>query len=162
MTVKEAIASLKTLCHTCELFPKCVNNKPECYQAIELAISALEAQEIRDLLPVSPLLDKKKKKRKKEAISALQAQDVPDTNVGDLISRQAAIDAMKDWYDGMIISSFRDVEKVIKALPSAQPERKKGEWIDDNCSECGFYVYHGDMRNYCPKCGAKMNGGKEE
>ena len=44
MTVREAVASLKTLCHTCELFPKCVNNKPECYQAIELAISALEKQ----------------------------------------------------------------------------------------------------------------------
>lgn len=41
-------------------------------------------------------------------------------------------------------------------------KRKKGEWIDDNCSECGFYVHHGDMRNYCPNCGAKMKGGKEE
>lgn len=40
----------------------------------------------------------------------------------DLIERQAVIDALKDWYDGMIISSFRGVEKVIKALPSAQPE----------------------------------------
>ena len=47
MTAKEAIASLKTLCHTCELFPKCVNDKPECYQAIELAISALQAQELK-------------------------------------------------------------------------------------------------------------------
>ena len=28
------------------------------------------------------------------AISALQAQDVPDTNVGDMISRKAAIDAL--------------------------------------------------------------------
>ena len=40
-------------------------------------------------------------------------------------------------------------------------KRKTGKWIDDNCSECGFYVYHGDMRNYCPKCGAKMNGGNQ-
>ena len=38
----------------------------------------------------------------------------------DVIYRQAAIDALKDWYDGMIISSFRGVEKVIKALPSAE------------------------------------------
>lgn len=28
--------------------------------------------------------------------------------------------------------------------------------IDDNCSECGQYVYHGDANNYCPNCGAKM------
>ena len=40
----------------------------------------------------------------------------------DCISRQAAIDALKDWYDGMFISSFRGIEKVIDALPSAQPE----------------------------------------
>ena len=45
MKTSEAIASLKTLCNTCTMFPKCVNNKPECFQAIEMAISALEKQE---------------------------------------------------------------------------------------------------------------------
>ena len=45
MTPKEAIASLKTLCNTCTMYPKCVNDKPECFQAIEMAISALEKQE---------------------------------------------------------------------------------------------------------------------
>ena len=44
MTNQEAIASLKTLCDTCNLFPRCVHEKPECVQAIELAISALNAQ----------------------------------------------------------------------------------------------------------------------
>ena len=44
MKTSEAIASLKTLCNTCTMFPKCVNNKPECFQAIEMAISALEKQ----------------------------------------------------------------------------------------------------------------------
>lgn len=44
MNNQEAIASLKTLCHTCDLFPKCVHEKPECFQAIEMAISALEKQ----------------------------------------------------------------------------------------------------------------------
>ena len=38
----------------------------------------------------------------------------------------------------------------------AQPEPNTGRWIDDNCSECGQYVYHGDVRNFCPNCGAKM------
>jgi len=50
MTNREAIASLKTLCNTCTMFPKCVNNKPECFQAIEMAISALEKQ-----MPMKPL-----------------------------------------------------------------------------------------------------------
>lgn len=33
-----------------------------------------------------------------------------------------------------------------------------GRWIDEHCSECGAYVFHGDVANYCPHCGAKMDG----
>ena len=40
--------------------------------------------------------------------------------------------------------------------------QKIGRWIDDNCSECGQYVYHGDARNYCPNCGAYMKGESNE
>lgn len=43
----EAIASLKTLCHTCKLFPRCAYEKPECFQAIEMAISAFQAQDTK-------------------------------------------------------------------------------------------------------------------
>ena len=46
MENREAIASLKTLCNTCTMYPKCVNDKPECFQAIEMAISALEKQSV--------------------------------------------------------------------------------------------------------------------
>ena len=35
-----------------------------------------------------------------------------------------------------------------------------GRWIDECCSICGKYVYHGDAGHYCPNCGAKMDGGK--
>lgn len=40
----------------------------------------------------------------------------------DTIYRQAAIDAAKDWYEGLICGSFRGLEKRLKSLPSAQPE----------------------------------------
>jgi hypothetical protein len=43
MTREEAIASLKALCHTCKFFPTCVNDKPECFRAIEMAIKSLKA-----------------------------------------------------------------------------------------------------------------------
>jgi len=45
MDNQEAIETLKTLCYTCKLFPKCVYEKPECFKAINMAISALQAQD---------------------------------------------------------------------------------------------------------------------
>lgn len=49
-----------------------------------------------------------------------------------------------------------DEDEELKRVPSVQTVQKTGRWIDDNCSECGQYVYHGDANNYCPNCGAKM------
>ena len=37
-------------------------------------------------------------------------------------------------------------------------EQRTGRWINDHCSECGQYVWYGDMRKYCPQCGARMEG----
>ena len=50
---------------------------------------------------------------------------------------------------------------------------RHGEWIETGvfeldviysgwkCSECG-YIFCGDKFKYCPKCGAKMDGGNNE
>lgn len=100
--------------------------------------------------------------------------DVPDTNVGDTISRQAAIEeiARRDTTDGTVkVFSGKEVISILKELPSAQPERK-GKWIKDSdvafywkCSECGAYLIwrkedyllrHEDEARFCPNCGAKM------
>lgn len=74
----------------------------------------------------------------------------------DLISRQAAIYAMgkAQWAKDRLME-----------LPSAQPERQKGRWIDHpdwqadgecgfECSECGM----GSDTDYpfCMRCGADM------
>jgi len=89
----------------------------------------------------------------------------------DLISRQAAIDAT--WFEPSYtdpLNVLTEVRDRLKVLPSAQPERKTGRWIDDsneeeyftNCSECGYQL---DVRadhgyfNYCPNCGS-FNGGE--
>jgi len=45
----------------------------------------------------------------------------------DLISRQAAIDAVKDWYDGLICGSFKGLKKRLEALPSAEPKQRYTE-----------------------------------
>lgn len=92
--------------------------------------------------------------------------DVPDINVGELISRRAAIDAIN-----------RAVTKEaarwsVEELPSAQPKRGKWErhysrpnvyadlfW---HCSECGYRSSDNwaDKFNFCPHCGADMRGDK--
>lgn len=91
----------------------------------------------------------------------------------DLISRQAAIEAL----DGEIEITGRTNAEAVKGyvrlvkdrlerLPSAQPERKKGKWINRSlnilypewerytCSVCGE---HSNRYDYCPNCGAKMD-----
>ena len=89
--------------------------------------------------------------------------------MNDLISRQAALVAVKDalmaW---SYMPEWRD-EKILGAiaeLPPAQPGPKRGRWIYKTdlitaptgyweCSECkeGRLLYE---ENFCPHCGAKM------
>ena len=101
--------------------------------------------------------------------------------MSDLISRQAAIDAL----DGEITVTGRaNAEAVrgyanlvcdrIKRLPSAQPERKKGEWIPVTngrggfeCDQCHNYApsYQDGVEwlsGFCPNCGADMRGEQDE
>ena len=87
----------------------------------------------------------------------------------DLISRQAAIDALADMYcksdeDGYVWIIRSDAWARIDALPSAQPERIRGRWIEKPhvhgvayCSLCDYELHTNDT-NFCPKCGADMRG----
>lgn len=60
---------------------------------------------------------------------------------------------------------------VVKNAPTINPDDlvKHGEW--ETCSDrpdrlicsvcdCGFDMWKHDRHNYCPNCGAKMDGGK--
>ena len=121
------------------------------------------------------------------AIEALKALDVPDTNVGDMISRQMAIDAldeqirqcdkalsafdisMKDAYAVKVerasLVAFRET---LEYMPSAQPERKTGKWIYNSpvtmkCNQCGLVIKDWDWHRlkYCPNCISDMRGEQE-
>ena len=91
--------------------------------------------------------------------------------MSDLISRQAAIDVADAVWS---VTGDKNVAKVwdqIKDLPSAQPERKKGKWINRSlnilypewarytCSVCGE---HSNRYDYCPNCGADMRGEEDD
>ena len=55
-------------------------------------------------------------------------------------------------------------DEIIKALPTVQPERKKGEWSDGyRWQRCSLCKQTGKKSwNYCPNCGADMRGEKDE
>ena len=104
-----------------------------------------------------------------EIIYALQEALVKDTNVptNDCISRQAAIDAfyIQSDDDGWWTGTAEDMENLLKALPSAQPEQRKGKWeySDDLeetlvCSACRYDTMDYEPSNFCPNCGADMRG----
>ena len=104
--------------------------------------------------------------------------------MSDLISRQAAIDAVGNMLRRKFGIGGDLASITLAGLPSAQPERcedcvnfsktrllipqperKKGKWIDGQCSECGCDIpayiidwkWQKDMdENFCPNCGAKM------
>ena len=102
--------------------------------------------------------------------------------MNDLISRQAAIDKADSLYrdtkndECYMITGYNhaisDIRAILKSLPSAQPERKTGEWLELTntnhtyvCSVCGrMLVNITDGKNTVTKnypfchCGADMRG----
>ena len=116
--------------------------------------------------------------------------DVPDTNDGDMISRKAAIELKPEFLNPNVNRETEERTAIDRAyargwnscnthwideineLPSAQPERKKGEWIDETfkpwglvhhpykCDQCGEHS-EADY-DYCPNCGADMRGEQNE
>ena len=104
----------------------------------------------------------------------------------DVISRQAAIDALKGlptwwadeggYYGGaqppmVALLDPEDAVSAIEKLPSAQPARKKGKWIPQDHNKtngiastlvyyypkCSVCGHCGNYTNFCPNCGAKMD-----
>lgn len=115
---------------------------------------------------------------------AMNCSEIP--NNSDTISRQQAIDAIRNMceecdssYCGECRVSFpgrEDCEKVLKGLPSAQPEHKRGKWLINKglyeCSSCHqlwaeWWAISKPIERmkkecpYCPMCGS-YNGEETE
>jgi hypothetical protein len=65
--------------------------------------------------------------------------------------------------NGELEAYSRDRKRLCE-LPSALPERKKGEWSDGyRWQRCSLCKQTGKKSwNYCPHCGADMRGEKDE
>ena len=110
------------------------------------------------------------------AISALQVRESCNNFATDTINRQAAIDALNEYFARIGRLKRKGLTKgekaisldtvgTIKTLPSAQL-RPKGNWIhsiyygeimpEHKCSECGTWEYSDEESNFCSYCGADM------
>lgn len=107
--------------------------------------------------------------------------------MNDLIKREDAIKKivlfnMQEYEGDTCVGArmYLTKEEIIYALydiPSVEPERKKGKWIDGmlyydfeesewekvKCSVCKKFVvkqifYHDNKYHFCPYCGADMKG----
>lgn len=94
--------------------------------------------------------------------------------MSDLISRQAAIEALTEYGNGRaVFISVGEAVIRIEQLPPIQP--KKGKWIKTArwgrvyyCNQCRNYLDFDGVNagrgstNFCPNCGADMRGEQNE
>ena len=117
-----------------------------------------------------------------DSIPAETGKNDGDGTSDDCISRQQAINKFKPWlevkgYGWGELNMLRAVINELENIPSVQPERPKGEWIqkpryeDDEypdvqpnlkCPFCGYEIGWCDMGNYCARCGADLRGDENE
>lgn len=102
----------------------------------------------------------------------------------DLISRQQAIEAICEHGTDLerrgitvlaVANHKQATVDLLEQLPSAQPERPRGHWIEIGdepydeweCDVCGFAIdgsgcidpeEYRDVYKFCPNCGADMRG----
>lgn len=87
----------------------------------------------------------------------------------DAISRQAVLKIIDGWYENnRDTENIEDLIILITYMASVKQEPKTGHWkrriidsgynADWKCSECGHKEMTDFPTNYCPNCGAKMEG----
>ena len=85
--------------------------------------------------------------------------------MSDLISRQAAIEALESYYGGESMEAFNNAIMVavgeLKSLPSVG--RPTGKWTKHPVSQ--MWICNDSNRtteDFCPNCGADMRGEENE
>lgn len=79
--------------------------------------------------------------------------------MAEYIEKQAAIDALIEWY-GCKPNDIEEFEEIIEAKPPADVRPVvRGEWIDDGCiTRCKYCGEEKEFPHwrFCPNCGAYL------
>ena len=98
-----------------------------------------------------------------------------------LIDADALIECLQTWKtvavsEGLPINERFAMAMIaqVNLMPTIEPERKKGNWIDEGvyadghgahafrCSECGGHIIEYDADPFCKWCGADMRGESDD
>ena len=104
-----------------------------------------------------------------DLISRADVEQTVEDNILCYTHSDRPIDQDPDTECHMAIrTALRMLRKDLRKLPSAHPERPKGEWVEKPhvygvayCSLCDYELHTNDT-NFCPNCGADMRGDKDE
>jgi len=91
----------------------------------------------------------------------------------DLIRRADAASAIDKALEKTFVEHQGIGEKILKDVPSAEPERESIKWIPHKsifgglgervytCNKCGYNIgFH--VENSCPNCGARTEGDPDD
>lgn len=99
-----------------------------------------------------------------------------ELTIRELIERLEDVQAWRKHWKELAMRQDKQIDELRRQLSDVQPVRH-GQWITEDeyyvddtyiCSVCGyeFIITDGDLEsnelNYCPGCGAKMDGGEDD
>ena len=95
-----------------------------------------------------------------------------ELTIKELVGKLEYLKGSQEYLKWAVVEREKEIALLKKQLADAQAV-KHGQWIYDEkttntllkltCSKCGWWTINQSVDgsyNYCPKCGAKMDGGK--
>ena len=131
---------------------------------------------INYLITSAPTIEPERKKGiPMDAIKYILRKETVTTNPENFVANEKFIQFMTDpeiasfgrWqHSNGFNTALVAVECELDKIPNAEPERKKGEWVQISpakiyeCTACKQNVMTDDIEcyNFCPNCGADMRG----
>lgn len=123
-----------------------------------------------DVIRELPSAQPEPKEADSGSITCMKSENTHVRTTDDCIRRQDAIEAVSG---GMCSGWDCDVIDKLKAVPSADPDRKKGHWINEGrfanyhggnvyrCSRCGNHIIEKEPDDFCKYCGSDNRGRRE-
>ena len=176
MTNEEAISLLNNITSYCDFedeYGDMIDSEPY-YEAVELAIKALEQQNKSEIPTSSDTCDgcryELNSTNGNPCYSCGKYKLTEQEPCEDAISREAVNKAINKWLSSPYYdykNYIYEMTKTIHELPSVKPQRAKGHWSNKcECSVCGNqpWYYGSTFRKdykFCPYCGAEMESEDE-